>query len=253
MSWAIITGASSGIGKEFARRIKETGRVDRYLLIARRKEKLEDLARELGEGAEVLSADLAKPEGIEAVRAYLAEQKPSVRYLINAAGYGVFGDYTQVSEADTVGMIDLNVTALTAMTKLTLPYMNRGAEIYQIGSFSAFEPLPYMSVYAATTAYVLSFSRSLTRELKARGIHAMAVCPSWVRTEFLDRAATYRDVVTYFDRFYTPKQVVARAIKDMKRRRDVSVCGAKHRFLRLMAKLLPHRLVMKIWCFQQKK
>ena len=131
--------------------------------------------------------------------------------------------------------------------------MERGGEIYQIGSFSAFEPLPYMSVYAATKAYVLSFSRSLNVEERARGVRCMAVCPSWVRTEFLDRAATYRDVIVYFDHFYTPSQVVKRALRDMKKGKDVSVCGAKHRLMRLGVKLLPKRLVMKIWCRQQKK
>ena len=111
MAIAIITGASSGIGKSLARHIKATGNVDGYLLIARRREKLEDLAKELGEGAVILPADLGTQEGIETVRTWLSENKPAVRYLINAAGFGVFGDYTQVSEEETVGMIDLNVKA----------------------------------------------------------------------------------------------------------------------------------------------
>jgi short-subunit dehydrogenase len=152
-----------------------------------------------------------------------------------------------------MGMIDLNVSALTAVTYLTLPYLCDGAQVYQIASFSAFLPLPYVDVYAATKAYVLSFSRALNVELKYRGIRVMAVCPKWVRTEFFDRAAEQNDVVTYYDRFYTVDQVVARALRDMKRGKDVSVCGVHARTEARLLKLLPPKLAMKIWCRQQKK
>ncbi len=253
MKTVIVTGASSGLGREFAEALGNLPSVEEVWVIARRKERLEELRSTVGATVVPLELDLSRNESLDAYRNYLADRTPQVVALVNAAGYGCMGEVENLSLSDQRGMIDLNITALTAITKLTLPYMGQGGEIYQLGSFSAFEPLPYMSVYAATKAYVLSFSRSLNRELKSRGIHSMAVCPSWVRTEFLDRAATYRDVIVYFDRFYTPKQVVGRAMRDMKRGKDVSVCGAKHRFLRLLTKLFPHRFVMSIWCFQQKK
>ena len=147
MAIAIITGASSGIGKCFAEHIQKTGEVDGYLLIARRRGKLEELAATLGEGAEVLEADLGTTAGVEAVRAWLEEHRPSVRYLINAAGFGIFGDYTEVSEAETVGMIDLNVKALVLITHMVIPYMVKGGNILELGSASVFTPLPRFNIY----------------------------------------------------------------------------------------------------------
>ena len=138
------------------------------------------------------------------------------------------------------------------MTYLTLPYMRAGGEIYQLDSLSSFQPVPYITVYGATKAFVLSFSRALNVELKKREIRCMAVCPGWVRTEFFDRAVR-DDTITYYNRFFTPGQVVARALRDMKKGKDVSVCGASIRAQVRLTKLLPHRLVMKIWCRQQKK
>ena len=107
-------------------------------------------------------------------------------------------------------------------------------------------------MYAATKAFVLSFSRSLNVELKKRGIRVLAVCPGWVRTEFFDRAVT-DDTITYYNRYFDADEVVTRALRDMKKGKDVSVCGFSIRAQVLLTKLLPHRIVMKIWCMQQKK
>jgi short-subunit dehydrogenase len=152
-----------------------------------------------------------------------------------------------------MGMIDLNAKALTAMTYVTLPYLKRGSRVYQIGSLSSFQPVPYIGVYGATKAYVLSFTRAINAELRHTGIKMMAVCPGWVRTEFFDRAVVDDGVITYYNQFFTPQQVVTRALKDMKRGKDVSVVGPMIRGQVLLTKLLPHRLVMKIWLMQQKK
>jgi short-subunit dehydrogenase len=130
--------------------------------------------------------------------------------------------------------------------------MKEGGRIYQIDSLSSFQPVPYIGVYGATKAFVLSFSRALNVELKKRGIRVMAVCPGWVRTEFFDRAVT-DDTITYYNRYYDSDEVVERALEDMKKGRDVSVCGFPTRMHVRLTKLLPHRLVMKIWCKQQKK
>ena len=194
MSYAIITGASSGIGWEFAKKIKETGRVDRFLLIARRRERLAALADMLGEGAEILEADLATEAGLATVRAYLEENRPSVRYLINAAGYGVFGDFSQVSERDTVGMIDLNVKALVLISHMVIPYMERGSNILEVGAASVFTPLPGFNIYASTKAFVFHYSQALAYEVKDRGIAVTVFCPGWVKTEFFDRAENEKSV-----------------------------------------------------------
>ena len=110
-----------------------------------------------------------------------------------------------------------------------------------------------MSVYAATKSYVLSMSRALNREMRERGVRVMAVGPGWVRTEFFDRAVVNEGVIVYYNRFYTPEQVVHRAFRDMRKGKDVSVCGIASRTLMRLAKLLPHKVVMWVWCKQQKK
>ena len=150
-------------------------------------------------------------------------------------------------------MVDLNAKALVAMTYHTLPYMCAGAEIFELGSLSAFQPVPLINVYAATKAFVLSFTRALNVELRksGRGIRAMAVCPGWVKTEFFDTAVR-DDTIKYYNRFYSAEQVVSRAMRDMARGKDVSVCGAAIRAQVRLTKLLPHKLVMAIWCRQQK-
>ena len=147
---------------------------------------------------------------------------------------------------------NLNVKALMGITYLTLPYMERGSCIYQIDSLSAFQPVPYINVYGATKAFVLSFSRALNAELKPRGIRVMAVCPGWVKTEFFDHAVTDDTSITYYNRFYEAKDVIRRALQDMARGRDVSILGFPIRVQVFFTKLLPHRLVMWIWLKQQK-
>lgn len=119
-----------------------------------------------------------------------------------------------------------------------------------MGSMSSIQPVPYINVYAATKAYVLSFSRALNVELKHRGIKVMAVCPYWVQTEFFNIAIN-DDTVNKFGKIYTPEEVVTKALKDMKKGRDVSFCGLNTKLQRLGVKLMPHNLVMKIWCKQQ--
>jgi len=253
MKIIIVTGASSGLGRGFAEALGARKNVDEIWVIARRSDRLEELKNTILAKVVPISLDLSYNDCIEKYRQLLADQNPEVVALVNAAGYGRFGEFENITLSDQMGMIDLNVAALTAVTYHTIPYLASGAEVYQIGSFSAFLPLPYVSVYAATKAYVVSFSRSLNVELAHRKIRVMAVCPKWVRTEFFDRAAEQPDVVTYYDHFYTVDQVVKRALRDMKRGKDLSTCGVRARTEARLLKLLPAKLGMKIWCWQQKK
>ena len=253
MKTVIVTGASSGLGREFAEVLGNLPQVEEVWLIARRSDRLEELQSTIRAKILPLSLDLSLFSSLEQYRIALADRNPEVIALVNAAGYGRFGEVEHLSLLDQLGMVDVNVSALTAVTYHTLPYMERGGQIYQIASRSAFQPVPYMTVYGATKSYVLSFSRGLNKELKHRGIHVMAVCPGWIRTEFFERAAQQPDVIQYYNRFHTVSQVVRRAMRDMKRGKDVSVCGPTLRFQRFLAKILPHRLVMWIWCRQQKK
>lgn len=253
MKIAVITGASSGMGREFVLRLAGEQAFDEMWVIARRKDRLEALQPLLpNTRIRPLALDLTLPESLEAYRALLEAEKPEVAVLVNASGFGKFGTFESMDLAQMLNMIDLNDRAYVAMTHLTLPFMRPGGQIYQLDSLSAFQPVPYITVYGATKAFVLSFSRALNVELKSRGIRCMAVCPGWVKTEFFDRAVS-DDTITYYNRFFTPEQVISRALRDMKKGKDVSVCGASIRAQVLLTKLLPHRLVMSIWCRQQKK
>ncbi len=252
MKIAVITGASSGMGREFVKQLESLRRFDEIWVIARRKERLEELGKELNTPIRAIALDLSQSESFFEIRTLLEEEKPTVEILVNGSGFGRFGAFSDIPLETQLEMIDLNEKALVSMTYLMLPYMTKGAEIYQICSLSSFQPVPYIGVYGATKAFVLSFSRALGRELKRAGIRVLAVCPGWVRTEFFDRAVT-DDTITYYNRYYNADQVVRRAIRDMKRGKDVSVCGFPIRAQVLLTKLLPHRWVMAIWCRQQKK
>lgn len=252
MKIAVITGASSGMGREFVKQLDAQNAFDEIWVIARRKDRLESLAAEVKAPIRPICLDLSDKESYDRYGALLAEERPDVAILVNGSGFGKFGTFTEMPLDDQLAMIDLNDKALVAITYLTLPYMKEGGQIYQIDSLSSFQPVPYINVYGATKAFVLSFSRALNVELKKRGIRVMAVCPGWVRTEFFDRAVT-DDTITYYNRYFDADEVVTRALRDMRKGKDVSVCGFSIRMQVLATKLLPHRLVMWIWCRQQKK
>ena len=152
-------------------------------------------------------------------------------------------------------MMDLNCKALVVMTRLTLPYMKKGSHILQLDSLSAFQPVPYITTYGATKAFVLSYSRAINQELKPRGIRVMAMNPGWVKTEFFDHAfQTNTSEVQYFDRLYEAKDVVATGLKDLyNSKKDCSIHGLPVKLQVLGVKLMPHRIVMNIWQNQQKK
>ena len=253
MKIAVITGASSGMGKEFVRRICDIKELDEVWVIARRAERLEELKNEVKTPVRAISLDLTDSKSFDEYKRMLEEASPEVSVLVNASGYGKFESFKNLSLEEQLGMIDLNDKALVAITYITLPYLKRGSEVYQIGSLSSFQPVPYISVYGATKAFVLSFTRAVNAELKKTGIKMMAVSPGWVKTEFFDRAVVDDSIITYYYQIFTPEQVVTRAIKDMKKGRDVSVVGPMIRAQVLLVKLIPHRLAMWIWLKQQKK
>lgn len=253
MKIAVITGASSGMGREFALQLDKAEAFDELWVIARRADRLEALAADVRAKLRPLALDLTQPDSLEAYSALLEAERPEVAVLVNAGGFGLFGAAADLPLADQLRMIDLNDKALVSMCYRSLPYLGSGSRVYNLGSLSAFQPVPYIGVYAASKAFVLSFSRTLNVELRPRGVRVMAVCPGWVRTEFFDTAVRDDSVVTYYNRWYEAGQVVRRALRDMGRGKDVSVCGLPIRAQVLAVKLLPHRLVMRTWCRQQKK
>ena len=248
---AVVTGASSGIGRAFVLALDKQAEHEEIWVIARREGLLRSLCLECKTQIKPLCLDLLKKESFLQLLALLKKEEPLVATLVNSAGVGLFGAFLDDSLQGQSEMIDLNCKALTKMCYLCLPYMERGGRIYQMGSLSALQPVPYVGVYGAGKAYVLSFSRALNRELAPRGIRVLAVCPGWVRTDFFKRAVR-DDTVCYYNRFSLPEQVVKRAFWDMRRKKEISICGLGNRLQALLAKLLPHRLLMEIWCIQQK-
>jgi len=255
MNIAIVTGASSGMGREFVRQLSAWVRVDEIWAIARRADALEELKRETNLPIRPVALDLLNEESFETLQAMLEAEKPSIKLLVNAAGFGKFGAYHKVSIADDCRMIDLNCKALVVMTRLCIPYMQAGSHILQLDSLSAFQPVPYITTYGATKAFVLSYTRAMIRELKGTGIRMMAMNPGWVKTEFFDHAMkTNTGEVQYFNILYEAKDVVATGLYDLyKTRKDYSVHGLPVRNQVRAVKIVPHSIVMKIWLDQQKK
>jgi short-subunit dehydrogenase len=237
----VITGASSGIGREFAKVLSKTVQADEMWLIARREEALKETASLCVLPCRILPLDLTDRDAVSRFQALLEAEKPEIACLVNASGYGKFCAFQDVPLDTYRDMIALNDTSLVEMTYLCLPYMARGSAIYQMGSLSAFQPVPCINVYAATKAFVLSFSRALNVELKPKGICVLCVCPGWVKTAFFGRADTHDGSVTYYNRFTTPEKVVKRAMYDMRRGKDVSIEGLSVRLQVLLTKLLPIR------------
>ena len=255
MNIAVVTGASSGMGREFVLQLGQYVAVDQIWVIARRAEALESLAGEVSTPLKVISLDLCERQSFAAYEKLLAEEQPNVRLLVNAAGFGKFGAFSRIPLEEDLRMLDLNCKALVAMTRLTLPYMASGSHILQLDSLSAFQPVPYITTYGATKAFVLSYSRAMNRELKAQGIRMMAMNPGWVKTEFFNHAlVTNGNEVQYYNYLYEAKDVVATGLRDLYRsKKDYSVHGFPIRMQVRLVKLLPHSMVMSTWLSQQKK
>lgn len=252
MKIAVITGASSGMGREFVYALDKDQAFDEIWVIARREQRLLELQEKCRAKIRPIPMDLQETESLTRYQAMLQQEQPEIAVLVNAAGFGFFGVFSDMDMERQLASIDLNARALTGMCYLSIPYMKPGSEIYNMGSMSSWQPVPYINVYGATKAYVLSFSRALGVELKSKGIHVMAVCPGWIQTEFID-LAKQDNSVNYFNRYYTPEQVIAKAIKDMKKGKTTSVLGLPEKLQTVLVKFLPVNLVMKVWCRQQGK
>ena len=248
MAIAIITGASSGMGREFARQLARGGEVDGFWFIARRKENMEALRDELGVSAKIICADLSLSSGIEAVRLALEEEKPEVKYLINCAGFGNFGAFDELSEAEVTGMIDVNVKATVLITHMTVPYMPRGGRIIQLGSGSCFTPLPYFNIYSSGKVFVLHYTKSLNFELEKYGIRATCFCPGWVDTEFLGKSLEKgRRHPKAMKPLLKTEKVVAGCLKAAKKGKAMYVTNWYTKLQHVLFKLVPDKILTKLW------
>jgi len=256
---AIITGASSGMGREFALTALDQFSVDELWLIARRKDRLEEVAKQLAPVHPkcqiiCLDLDLSLSESLEIIDQRLNKEKDAqVKLLVNAAGFGKFQAVRDITPAMADNMLNLNCRTLMQMCYVCLKYMSRGSKILNIASVAAFQPVPYLTEYAATKAFVLSFSRGLWSELRKDGITVTALCPYWTRTEFFDVAQreTSKSPIHYYNVMYESKDLVARGWRELKRGKDIATYGFVARAQVVLIKCLPHRLVMWLWRKQQ--
>lgn len=246
MNIAIVTGASNGIGREFVYLLDEEG-LDEIWVIARREERLQALQNEASTRLRILACDLTQWDAIHVIAELLANEKPSVQYLINSAGFGKIGSFADIPLDDLAAMIDLNCRAAVALTQIAIPFMPHGSHILEICSSAAFQPMPYFNVYAATKAFLYRYSRALRVELAPKGIVVTAVCPYWIRdTEFIQVAQKTKNsaYIHNFPWASTQKTVALRSLRGAKNGAAVVTPGLIPFLHRIITSVLPHGFMM---------
>jgi uncharacterized protein len=243
---ALITGASSGIGLELAR-ILGKNKFD-LVVTARSEDRLRELADEItgahGVAVRVVAADLAKPDGPEVVARAAAD---GIDLLVNNAGFATHGPFAETPASDELAEMQVNVVALTHLTKLLLPAMRarRSGKILNVASTAAFVPGPFMAVYYATKAYVLSFSVALAEELAGTGVSVTALCPGATRTRFQERAGVERTRL-FRSGVMEAGEVAQAGYAGLMAGQTVVVPGWRNRLLASSSALAPRRLTAKI-------
>ena len=249
MKTAIITGASSGLGREFVRQLADVfPDIDCYWLIARRQDRLEEMAEGLPDKTvECLGLDLCDTMSFVALQEKLTAEQPEVAMLINNAGCGYLGNLGEVETSTQTRMIDLNLRALTAVTNMVIPFMPAGSHIINVSSIASFCATPHMSVYAATKAYVSRFTVGVTEEQRRRGIRATAVCPGPMETEFITVGgiagkSRMFEALPYCDQV----RVAGGALRAARAGRTIYTPTAFYKLYRLLAKAMPEKLLVKL-------
>ena len=252
----VITGASSGIGKEFFLSLSKDPvfSFDEIWVIARSEDRLKALGELCDIPVRAVSLDLSREESYSAYENLLSQEEVSVSLLVNCSGFGKFDSTEKVGCETSLNMIDLNVKGTVALDIISLKYMKKGSGIINVASVAAYQPIPYINVYGATKSFVLNFTRALSMEVRKKGIRVMAVCPFWTKTDFFDRAVRNEaePVVKKYIAMYDPKDIVRRALSDYKKGKAVSIFGAKTKLQLLGVKLMPVSVVMNVWMKQQK-
>ena len=257
MRIAVVTGASSGLGREFVRQIPRLYRnLDELWVVARRTQRLKELEGEVSIPLRIFDGDLQRDYIYERIERELSRHTPDIRMLVNGAGYGKVGDMAgtawqekedrweekvQAERREQLGQIDINCRALTRMIQICLPYQEKGSRILNIASAAAFAPQPGFAVYAAAKAYVYRLSLALGEELKERGISVTVLCPGPVDTEFFDRSGVLPGSLRKAAKA-AAEDVVRQGLLDGVRRKSVSTYGVWMKAARIGAKLVPGRL-----------
>lgn len=249
---AIITGASGGLGREFVRELNPDINLDEIYVLGRNEDRLNSLATEFGNKIKPYIIDLSDRNQIKEFEKYLKEQDVDIKILINNAGYAKFCSYDDISVEQSLDMIDVNVSAIVVLSLVCIPYMQKGSHIINISSQAGFQPLPYMNIYASSKAFVKNYSQALNVELKSRGITVTAVCPGWIKTPFFDRAKVNApNSPRHFWFTVTPDVVAKKALNDAYKGKDTSVYGLYVNICRILTKILPEKVIMKFWLWQQ--
>lgn len=259
---AIITGASSGLGREFALQIERDFFLDEVWLIARRPEPMRELAEKFQKSKGViLSLDLGSRIDLGTLQKKLNDEHPEVVFLVNNAGFGKFGPFNEMGLEEQLQMIDLNVRAVTHLTYIAIPFMKPGSKIIQVGSAIAYCPSPFAAVYAATKSFVLSLSHALNYELKSQGIHVIAVSPGPVSTEFFSVAQNneaMKDRVGDAEPFNksliaNAKDVVERTLRDLAKDRKESIFSFPIKFFARTMPFLPQSIAIRMMAKRRQK
>lgn len=252
MKIALVTGASSGLGRTFVNLIPEYYKnLDEIWVVARRKERLLELQKEIGVPVRVFAGDLSKDEVYNQIIDSLNQEKPEIRLLVNGAGFGLIGDFNSHSINDEASMIELNCVALTKMSGLCLPYLSKGSRAINIASAAAFGPQPGFAVYAASKSYVYHLSLALRSEWKEKKIYVTCLCPGPVETEFFERSGqTIKESKKKY--LLQQEEVVRTAFLDSKKKKALSIPGISMKLAKIGSKILPDTLVAEFMKHQNK-
>ncbi|MGH9738366.1 MAG: SDR family NAD(P)-dependent oxidoreductase [Candidatus Acidiferrales bacterium] len=245
--WALVTGASAGIGLALAEQLAASGA--NLVLTARRVDRLQKLAEELsakhGVEAQVFAADLARAEAPAAIHAFTQSKRLEIELLINNAGFGVFGYTHEIDEARLTDMIDVNCNAVVRLTRIYLPRMveRRSGDILIVASTAAFQPVPFISAYAATKAFDLIFAEGLAEEVRGLGVRVCALCPGSTNTEFQqvahqpDRAFRYAE---------TAEKVARVGLEGLAQGKSSVISGGRNRWMVFGERFAPRAFVAKM-------
>jgi short-subunit dehydrogenase len=247
MNTTLITGASSGIGEAFARRLAERG--DNLLLVARSEDKLINLCNALGRSssihAQYFAIDLSKPESAARLFEETERRDLQINFLINNAGFGSRGEFATLPLETELNIIDLNVRSLVELTHRYVQPMRarKQGTILNVASTAAFQPVPYMTTYAATKAFVLSFSEALWEENRAHGIQVMALCPGVTETGFFVASKMDRPPARVSQ---TAEEVVDTALRALKRGKSHVISGWTNFFVTESERIMPRSVVLRL-------
>lgn len=246
MKVAIITGASSGMGRYFALYCKRFFKdIDEIWLVGRNIKRLSLVNKKLNNDAVIFPIDLTTDDGLNLFSDELRRKKPEIELLVNSAGMGIIGRFEALNCEDIHNMISINCEALTKVISICLEYMGNNSNIINLASAAAFVPQPEFQVYAASKSYVKSLSAALSKEFRENGITVTAVCPGCVNTPFFNVAQKYSSIKSYKKLFMAKdKDVVIKAYRDAKKGKMYSVYGFFMQLFQIVCKLIPSKILM---------